>query len=481
MAEKKDSIFTTQYFEELEKSSCIGIKGEFKKGDNVETLYDSEKKIYVVHRIKNKKETTIMKPCAPNWKSLLVSKKPDPIAMFNSETGKAYTEKKGSVDLSKICSSRHIMVKIGDDKDMKECFEKRQSDFNEICDFFKLDKEKTLNHEVVIARLLAYESLSVICGAEHVDEDEETIIDGSIRGALTYFKKGGIIHNCFSYDVNGLYPYCMAKTNFRFPLTTPVKKTIKSQKIKIQPHKRLEIYKLKILGTHKYWKNTKDDFYNTYHIAILNLLGLDYNIVGDTKWVYEDTLKSSKYFKYFSDLYDLKTNNGNKFAKAVMSSTWGALSREKSFEIPLGEVFDQNLYAIQEINLRKGTVILQKSSRKYKHRTARIKTFLLAYARYFMLKRIVKPLENAGHDVFLVNTDSVTTNATKEEMDAIFPIGDEMGDLKVEKEYDGYYYIHHLRSVTNNPFDENGLKFDNEDEMDDELETIFDDWDEDDE
>ena len=438
------SIFTEEYFKNMEESECIGILAKDHK-DNV--IYQTDRKIYVEVKIKNKSELKRKKPEAKKWMSLQTFDTL-PIALVDSEKNEAYTGENENCKLSDLKGKNMILIDAPAGVDVKTAFEKRMRDFKEVCKTFDLDEEKMFNHEVVIARRLAYNTLSEINGCEYVTKEENIQIDGSVRGALTYFEKTSVA-DCYDYDVNSLYPFCMSKTDFRFPLRIAEKKKVKSNyKIKVNPTKRLEIYKLKILGTHKYWRDTKDNYYNTYHIEILNLLGIEYEIDGNSKWVYNEPVKSSNIFSYFDKLYELKANN-NKFAKMVMSSTWGALSREKAFEVRLEDLKETSLNDIVQIRIDKGYAVLNSSlsNEPYKFKTARLKSFLLAYARLFMLKNIVLPLEERGHHVYLVNTDAVVTNANPDQMNFIYPISDAMGDLKIEKELKGVHDIVHLRSI----------------------------------
>lgn len=437
------SIFTNEYFEKLEKENGIGYNAFDPKG---EKIYSTYRDVYMEVQIKSKSELTTRKPEASKWKSLLSVKKPDPIAIVNYEKNEAYTEEKKRCKLSDLDGLGHVLVEVKNDLNIETAYQTRKKEFEEICEKFDLEKEKLLNHEVVIARKLAHRTLGAICGAEHVDDEEDDIIKGSIKGALTYCEKGSIA-NCFDYDVNALYPFLMSKTDLRFPVSKPYKTQIRTGEIKIKPSKKLEVYKLKILGEHKYWANTRDDYYNTYHIETLNLLNIPYEIMGEEKWVYDEPIKSSTFFSYFDKLNELKIKNSNRFAKSVMSATWGALVRERNYEVNLSELHEKSFKDIVQIRIDKGYAILRGGDKPYKHRSARLKPFLLAYARLFMLKNIVIPLEKNNHHVYLINTDAVITDAEPAQMNKIYPISEKMGDLKIEKILDGFHDIVHLRCV----------------------------------
>lgn len=452
------SIFTNEYFSNLEKENGIGYQA-FDHKDKL--IYTNSRDVYLEVKIKNRSEVSIKKNESSKWKTLLTTKKPDPIAIVNYEKNEAYTGDKMRCKASDLNGLDLVLVEVKDGVDVETAYKTRIKDFEEICEKFSLNKEKLLNHEVVIARRLAHTTLSAICGAKHVDDEENVIIEGSIRGALTYCEKGSI-SNCYDYDVNALYPFLMSKTDLRFPVSKPEKVEIKSKKISIKPEKKLEVYKLKILGNHKYWKNTKDNYYNTYHIETLHLLNIPYEIEGEYKWVYDEPIKSSTFFSYFEELNDLKMKNNNRFAKSVMSATWGALVREKNFQVEISKLNETSFKEIIQIRIDKGYAILRGGNQPYKHRCARLKPFLLAYARLFMLKKIVIPLEQNNHHVHLINTDAVITDANPEEMSKIYPISEKMGDLKIEKVFDGFHDIIHLRCIEECENDFNDDVFDDE-------------------
>ena len=203
----------------------------------------------------------------------------------------------------------------------------------------------------------------------------------------------------------------------------------------------LEIYDLEIKGIHKYWRNSPDNKYNTYQIKILELLGIPFKYVGETKLQFQNCVRGSDVFGYMKEIFEMK-KEGNSFAKDLLICSWGEFCREKSFTVPITELRDDQINNVVEWCLEKNLAYVNTDGeRHYKHATARIKPFILSYQRWQLLKNIVIPLEKSGYEVYKIKTDGVLTNAPEEEMSKIYKLGSDIGQLKVEKNYTGKFEI----------------------------------------
>ena len=285
----------------------------------------------------------------------------------------------------------------------------------------------------MISRALFDKMNKHVRGIEKVTIDEAKILDGAYRGPLKYVDKDIEINDAIKYDVSSYYPYVMSQTEFMFPVTEGVlKKTNKSYP--------LEIRKLKIIGNHKYFRRTESDYYDTYQIELMDILGVEYEETNEPKLCYKHPIKGKDLFGYFDDLYDMK-QNGNKFAKLMMNATHGQLSRKKEYEIPGDNLQERDKPNVIDYDEKRDIFILS-SEQPFKFEYGRIKNFLASYIRLHLVKTYLMPIREKGFDVYLSNVDSILTNATKKEMKRLgFSFGNNMGDLKVEQRYEGKWQI----------------------------------------
>lgn len=453
----KKCEFTTETFKQLDETCSFGVNAKTVKG---KVIYESDKKITVTIRVINKTSYKILTATKNGLNSLQT--KQDKTTEMNKL---AICQKNGNkccvdgevIERSKI-NLTHFCVEY-DGEDLIEEYHRRTKNVGIICDVFKIDAKKSCFVDTSVCRNIAHSQLKYLQGVEQVTHDECKYLDGACKGALQYANKEKVINNCFDYDINSMYSFLMARSDFSFPLTEGVEVPLdvvfdsKGYTNIVE----LEIYKLKIKGTHKYWVNTPDNYYTTYQIELLELLKIPYEIVGDTKLLYSEPVKSKDIFKYLDTIFDLKAN-GNKYAKGVLNCTWGNLSRKKDYIIPIEDLDDRHINSILQIDINKGCVLLQSPVKPYKHSTGRLKTFLLAYARLYLVKHILLPLEKKGFEIHQVNTDGFITNAKPDEMASIYPISKKMGDLKLEKEFKGKHTIKHVTRI-------------------DEFESVFDDVD----
>ena len=246
----------------------------------------------------------------------------------------------------------------------------------------------------------------------------------------------------YDYDVNSMYPYLMTSERFRFPLCDYEEVDIQTKRQKGW----LEIYKLKINGDHKWFKKSPNNYYCTYHLDLLNYLNIPYEKVGDTKYVYKECVKGSVVFESLRSLYDMK-KEGNKYVKPVINSIWGSLSMEKSYEIKIEEVKSWQMKDVWCFDVQTGRAKMKGGTRVFRHCTARLKMFLLAYYRLYFVKDILMPLEDEGYTIYQVATDGFITDAPQEAMKKIYDIGKNIGELKLVKVFEGTHQIINQKKV----------------------------------
>lgn len=438
--------YNTEFFAELQKDFSFGlyVKTPNDKNGNSKTIFESEKEIYVKIIIKAKDKYEIQSPDWKLWHSLLPSPdlicKSPYIAIVRKNSDEAFSNHFGKIAREKL-GVEHVIFDYEGDLELEEVCKKRISETTAICEKFGVNAKNNFYMEPVIARSIAHTQLKHFSGVEKISHEEMEIIEGSVRGAVQYARKNTQICDVFDYDVNTMYGFIMSSTDLRIPLVKPAKRSLDKHF-----ENSLEIYKLKINGTHKYWADTKNDYYNTYHIEILKLLNIPFEYDGNKKFVYYDATKSSDMFGYLKDIFEMK-KSGVPAAKGVLSSTWGALSRKKNYQIPIEDLDEKCFDRVLQLRLDKGYAVMMADSNPYKHVTGRLKPFLLAYVRLFLLKNMILPLESKGFEIYQINTDGFITNAKPEEMQTIYKIGSNMGELKLEKEFSGTYDIKHVRLI----------------------------------
>lgn len=375
--------------------------------------------------------------------------------VYNEKTGEYYNKNIGLCnDDEKKAENNYFVINYTEKQmekvtNLKDEYEKRAKGYKEITDHFGIDCESAFCCDVLVARMLAGNFLKYFNGWEHITFEEQFFLNGSFQGGITYCNKGKY-NNVTKCDINSAYPFCMQSKTFRMPATVGTITTI----TEIDKSK-LGIYKLNIKGSHFLFKRT-DGYYTSYHIEILDLLKIKYELAeGENAIIWDEWITGNDAFDYMNDLYEMK-NNGNKYVKGIMNSTWGILSREKVTQIPLEDVTEKMKPFVVSIDIQNFTALVNldgvndkvKIPRPYKFVTARIKTFITSYVRMFFIKNILFPLHDQGHKIYQINTDGFITSATKEEIKNIYSVSAKMGDLKIEEEYEKCEIVH-IRKINN--------------------------------
>lgn len=437
-------IYNEESFKVLESQLSFGILAKTKSA----IIYNTQRPIYVtilVESAKNKKCTLQIPTKSRTMETLVPKLNTDKkIAFHCSSRCETFYEDKGFVKHDSVVDSSKYLVHHYSEKMMEKIenledeFKRKSKGLKDLVQGSNIDPSKYGYMTNAIVRMLAYNNtFKYLFGCDHVTDLEKEYLDGCMIGALVYADNGTIVEDPIYYDVNSSYPACMASEKFMFPMMEGKEVNIKTECGKND----LEIYNLEILGKHKYWRNSPDNKYNTYQIKILKLLRIPFRYVGENKMIFSNCLRGDDTFGYMHDIYN-KKKEGNPYAKELLIYSWGEFSREKNFTVPISELRKDQMSKVAEFCLEKDLAILQtEGERKYKHATARIKPFILAFQRWQFLKKVIVPILNAGFEVYKIKTDGVLTNAPENEMAQLHTMGRDLGELKVEKKYQGRFKV----------------------------------------
>jgi hypothetical protein len=342
-----------------------------------------------------------------------------------------YTESRGQCEAEDLDETYYIKeIKKGTLEEFPEQLKARKKDMDQIGKHFGISAFHYCYDEVQLTRAIFYNNVKYLHGCQHVTKEEAVFLKGAFVGPMNYANVGKQLSNGYGYDINSFYPFVMSKDkNFSFPLSEGF--------IKVTNKKyAFEIKKLTIKGTHKYWVNSKNDYYDNYQVELLNLLNIPYEEhPEEPELCYPEVVRGKCLFSYFDDLYDMK-KNGNKHAKLILNSLWGTLSKHKEFEIAGNNLKDSEIpKVIRYIESR--NVFILREDQPFKYPFGRIKTYLNSYLRLCLVRDYLFKFENQGFEIYQVKTDGFATNAPPEKVS----LGIEMGDLKVEKEFSGDWQV----------------------------------------
>lgn len=438
-------------FKAFESDITYGFTIKTKSG---KTVYETNKKHYIDFRIESKNvinvlssrvaetllhnSTKFKKKCNNIQKSKVAIKK------VNSPTHEYFCDELQYCQLEDL-SNDYFIIDVDTDDDLKIYFENRKKSYKQICDAFNIDTEEFMYSEIFTCRAILYNQFKHLQGMQHVTFDELKYLDGSSQGGILYADKG-IHKNMFKYDINSMYGFMMKHPEFYFPLRegkiTTIKEIDKS---------KYGIYKLKIIGSYVFFRNTPDDYYTTYHIMLLDYLAMKYELVleNDNAIIYDDVMAGKDIFGDMMDkLFELK-RNGNPHSKSVMNCSWGTASKKKKYEIPIEDIKegDPRIHLINDVDYFNGTVTLFSDSHPFKHATGRIKAFLLSFCRYFIVKYILSEVKQVRKSkIVQVNTDGFVCNLPPHKISLLYPISTEFGHLKFEEQYNEVD-IKHVRKI----------------------------------
>jgi hypothetical protein len=447
---KPKENFTKELFAKLDSMYSVGIDAYTESGKEI---FESEKSITVHIKVKSKSEYEIV---GLNSGAKI-------FRTFKSPSSKKNEEKKTIIvhnefddefypidnDFDPYGYDYYRYEVIGyNDPQMKpvDYFTLMKEEYREICEPYGINAENCVYSANLVARDFTFKNIGFLHGASHVTDKEFKILEGSVRGAFTYARKNQIIKDCYDYDLNNAYNYLQSQTDFMFPLRESTSLYIKSKhrdNSLVTKDNELVIAKLKILGEHKYWKATNDNYYNSYHIQLLDRLGIKYEV--EEVYRYLDCVKTKELFTHLQHIYDCKVK-GNSHAKDVSTIGWGLHAKAHDKRKHISELKPKDFTKILSHDPNTHMVEVKKEGRQYKHVTARIKPFLLAYGRLHLIDILLK-VEEAGYQIYQSNTDGFVSNITPEEMAKIYPISKQLGHLKVKQQFKGTHIIRHIRLI----------------------------------
>jgi hypothetical protein len=337
---------------------------------------------------------------------------------------------------------------------------KFMSDFKMWSNELKKNTVYNINYPMFFSHHIAVQNIfKRLCkgkfeGIQEVSEIEGKYMDKCHNGGLTYCKEYS--GQCYGYDFNSFYPRTLASTIFEIPdrqgeeCYTNIFKLFKS-KTKLN----YGMYKIRITSTNpnakKVFAFSKDDVYTHYSIEFAREHMKEFNFKfayyqkedGFNSYVYDndDLVKGNDIFnKWLKTLTDLRALfPKNKLLKHLLSSVWGTLTRSKTLNKTYEEITDEKLdvgidddshYIIQKhvIHSSSEYYVLQNNRERYYYGIARLKPFLVSYARNRTAKVAMKDIDS----VLRIHTDAVCFSKEQDMSNVknIFPEDKTTGNLK---------------------------------------------------
>jgi hypothetical protein len=447
---KPKENFTKELFAKLDSMYSVGIDAYTESGKEI---FESEKSITVHIMVKSKSDYEIV-GLNSGVKIFRTFKSPSSkknekkrTIIVHNEFDDEFYPIDNDFEPYGYDQNKYEVVGYNDPK-MKpvDYYTLMKEEYREICEPYDINPDACVYSEHLVARDFTYEHVKFLHGASHVTDKEFKVLEGSVRGGLTYACKNQIIKDCYDYDLNNAYGYIQAKTDFMFPLRESTSFYIKRKhrdNSLVTGENELIVAKLKILGEHKYWQSTPDDYYNSYHIQLLDRLGIKYEVKEVYRYLH--CVKTKELFTHLQHIYDCKIK-GNSHAKKVANIGWGLHAKVHDKRMHISEVKPKDFPYLISHNPNTNIVEIKKDGRRFKHATARIKSFLLAYARLHLIDILLK-VEEAGYHVYQSNTDGFVSDITPEAMAKIYPLSDQLGHLKVKQQFKGTHIIRHIRLI----------------------------------
>jgi hypothetical protein len=266
---------------------------------------------------------------------------------------------------------------------------------------------------------------------EDISTTEAEWIDNASYSALTHWEpfKGHVK----AYDVNSLYPYVMHKNQHYFPIKAGEFSIIDS----LAQKPLFGIYRVKISKLdgkpYKMFQFNKLNYYTNLAIETALVYGLKVELIMDGKpnaLIYsKDKVTNGAFLfqKYVKEIYELKQRKV-KGSKDLLSVLWGALSESKLYEYYDKEDQDTNIIEASIVKMHAGDNISIKVRHTkqpfFKTNWARVKPFILAYARVKMFY-CFRSFED---DIVRMHTDSIYLKKGNN----LIKTGDTIGHLKIE-------------------------------------------------
>ena len=305
------------------------------------------------------------------------------------------------------------------------------------------------SHHVAVENV--FKKLTEIDTDEKVSETESIYMSWCYNGGLTYCDT--YEGQCYGYDYNSFYPRCLA--NMDVPMKegkevyTDVFKILKSGSQKL----KYGMYYVRIQSDNpdaiKIFSFSKHDVYTHYSIEFAwqhrkrFKFKFAFYHTEINSYVYDTIVPGSEIFgNWMTTLTNLrKTLPKNKLLKHLLSSLWGCLTRYNTLMKTYEDIDNEKLdvghgddfhYQIHDhiIAGKCDYYVLRNNRDRYRHSMARLKPFLVSYARNAIANIALKDIDS----VIRIHTDGVcfTSEQDMTGIDHILPEDKTTGNLKWE-------------------------------------------------
>jgi len=278
----------------------------------------------------------------------------------------------------------------------------------------------------------------------------DEFISQSYAGGRVEVFRPGKHSQVFVYDINSMYPYVMR--NFDYPTGTPVK--VYSYKPDY-----IGIYHIRFNQTNYdippvLWKKTKENglefvyegegYYFTPEIEIALRYGVKMEFFEGYIWKNKTKLFSNFVDFYYNIRKENKNNALGYICKLILNSLYGKFAQKERKSVLIRLKADE----LNELLKKKISVIPYKGDlyeviypQTITHRIIQLSALTTSYARAYLAELIMKYKDN----IIYVDTDSLHLNCEISE-----GIGQELGQLKLEKAGSGIYLGRKQYVIENN-------------------------------
>lgn len=286
---------------------------------------------------------------------------------------------------------------------------------------------------------------------EDINFNEFKYLELASLGDIYYCKsRDNKLKKAYKVDVNSLYPHLLASLNSVFPIGQPEYKRIDelpSTFCSFGLYKcemsigtcDIELYQILRKGKYKWYTHIDINDYSK-HGCKFTLIKDSMNFIS-----YSNLVKGSHVFKPFVEkFYKAKSDKSNKIAssgfKQVLNLLWGTLCQKTFTTMKKSTISELSNYpVIDSLPVEIDDKIKYISNKTpYRNNWARIKPFLQAYSRRFMIKVITK--DNLYKSVEHIKVDSIISTEKPN-----IPISNLLGEWKLEHE--GEFEIVHTNKV----------------------------------
>ena len=349
-------------------------------------------------------------------------------------------------------TSKYILIAIDRDGTLKETYDMFMTDAielkkqtNGIIDMLKTGSDHNTCMDL-------FNRLNKCEIPEPIQPDEADWINYATCGALVDGTKYD--GPAYKYDIVSMYPSIMRSNKFLLPIKRGIFSNI-SEKEELQ----IKFYSVGIyhciidVKNNKLMRTNKTNHYTHTDINYAISLGYKVSLIHDgnnNALIYKnsDCLMGSHIFGEFVDLLFPLKKAGNKRAKRIINTLWGALSEQDKLTIctnknTITEIYD-NRQVMTLCPDDNGETVIQftKNEKRFKTDYARIKPFLLSRGRYVISKIFLSQVD----DLVRAHTDGIIMRNPIN-----FKLGIELGDLRYEG-YSGHIeilnktrYIEHVK------------------------------------